>query len=99
MDEISSCIQEVVKSYPVRKVALFGSAARGELTDTSDIDVIVEFDPGSRGILFFGLWEDLQQALKRSVDLIEYPALTGIARPQFRENVLRDERVIYERPG
>ncbi|MGH8618428.1 MAG: nucleotidyltransferase domain-containing protein [Burkholderiales bacterium] len=40
------------RDYGVRKLSLFGSAARGELTPDSDVDVMVEFDPGSRTSLF-----------------------------------------------
>jgi len=85
--------------YPVKRAALFGSAARGDMTEKSDIDMLVEFLPGRGGVNleFFGLQGDLEDKFNCHVDLITYHALYNEAKPKFRENVLRDERVIYER--
>ena len=94
---IESIACDVLKMYPVKRAAFFGSAARGDLTENSDIDMLVEFLPDTRGILFFGLHVDLEKALARHVDLITYEALYTEAKPDFKEYVLRDERVIYER--
>ena len=93
--ESTAC--NIFSLYPIKKAAFFGSAARGEITDKSDIDVLVEFLPNSRGILFFGLHMDLEKAFDRHVDLLTYNALYNEAKPSFKENVLRDARVIYER--
>jgi predicted nucleotidyltransferase len=97
LENIESKACDILKLYPVKKAAFFGSAARGDITDTSDIDVIVEFLPDTRGIIFFGLHSDLQEALSCHVDLITYDALYTESKPGFKENVLREARVIYER--
>ncbi len=96
---IEPIAREVLLSYPVRRAALFGSAARGDMKDDSDIDMIVEFLPGRGGVNFefFGLLVDLEEALGRHVDLLTFNALETEAKPRFRENVMRDVRVIYER--
>lgn len=65
---------DVLIKYPVKRVALFGSAARGETTETSDIDMLVEFLPNTRGLDFFWLRLDLEEALGYPVDLLT-PAL------------------------
>jgi predicted nucleotidyltransferase len=96
---IDSTAYEVLRNYPVKRAAFFGSAARGDIKDTSDIDILVEFLPDTRGILFFGLLSDLEKALDRQVDLITFDALYTEAKPAFKENVLRDVRVVYEREG
>ncbi|MCL2446052.1 MAG: nucleotidyltransferase family protein [Oscillospiraceae bacterium] len=96
--QIESTACSVFAQYPVKRAALFGSAARGDITTQSDIDVLVEFLPNTLvGLDFFGLHVDLQEALGRSVDLITWNALHKQAKPNFRNNVERDTRIIYER--
>jgi len=86
----------VLIQYPVKRAALFGSAARGETTESSDVDMLVEFLPNTRGLDFFGLRLDLEEALGCSVDLLTWNALFK-AKPSFRQNVESEARLIYER--
>ena len=95
--DIDSAACDVLRQYPVKRAAFFGSAARGNMTENSDIDMLVEFMPDTRGIEFFGLLVDLQETFGCHVDLLTYKALESEAKPRFRENVMRDVRVIYER--
>lgn len=90
--EIIAC--EVLAEYPVKRAALFGSAARQDMSESSDIDMIVEFLPNTRGLDFFGLRVDLEEALGRSVDLITWNALSK-SKPAFKQNVEREVRLIY----
>jgi len=96
---IDSVACDILKQYPIKRAAFFGSAARGDVTEKSDIDIIVEFMPGRGGVdfEFFGLLVDLQEAFGCHVDMLTYDALETEAKPRFRENVMRDMRVIYER--
>jgi len=94
--QIESTARGVFGQYPVKRAALFGSAARGDMSAQSDIDVLVEFLPDTLGLDFFGLRVDLEEALGRPVDLITWNALHKQAKPNFRSNVERDTRVIYE---
>ena len=55
--------------YKVKRAILFGSYAKGTATDRSDIDIFV--DSGLRGLMFFGLLEDVTDALQKPVDLID----------------------------
>ncbi|MDR2650113.1 MAG: nucleotidyltransferase domain-containing protein, partial [Clostridiales bacterium] len=57
--DIESSAISVLLEYPVKRAALFGSAARGDMTENSDVDMIIEFIPGTRGIRFFGLLSKL----------------------------------------
>ena len=60
--------------YPIRRLALFGSWARGDARVGSDVDVMVEVDP-SIGIGFVELAEELERALGRRVDLVSRRAI------------------------
>ncbi len=71
--------------YPISRLALFGSWARGEARPDSDVDVMVEVDP-SIGLRFVDLGDDLEQALGRRVDLV---SRRGI-RPALWERIERE---------
>jgi hypothetical protein len=81
--------------YPVKRAALFGSAARGDMNELSDIDMLVEFLPNTRGLDFFGLRVDLEETFGCSVDLITWNALSK-SKPGFKQSVESGARLIYE---
>ena len=62
------------RRYPVHRMALFGSYARGEAQSGSDVDLLVEVDP-SIGLRFVTLAEDLEHLLGLPVDLVSQRAL------------------------
>ena len=62
------------RRYPIHRMALFGSWARGEARENSDIDVLVEVDP-SIGLRFVELGEELERVLGRPVDLVSRRAI------------------------
>ncbi|MCL2874634.1 MAG: nucleotidyltransferase domain-containing protein [Defluviitaleaceae bacterium] len=95
LEQLEALACEVLKQYPIKRAALFGSAARRDITELSDIDMIIEFQPNSRGLDFFGLRVDLEEALGRSVDLITWNALSK-AKINFKQNVENEARLIYE---
>lgn len=62
---------DVCRHYGVKELSLFGSAARGEMGPESDMDILVEFDPGVRvGLIQFESLAELFQALARRLDLV-----------------------------
>ena len=77
---------EVLTRYRVNSLALFGSAARGTHTSTSDIDVLVDFDESATLFELVGLGQYLEEQLECKVDVVPRRAL----RPESRENVLRE---------
>lgn len=84
------------RKYHVRRLGLFGSAARGELAPQSDIDLLIEFEPGKAP----SLWKEpeMREAFGalfggRRVDLVP---LEVIENPYRRKSILRDLRVLYE---
>lgn len=76
------------RRFGVASLALFGSTARGEARADSDVDVLVEFEPGARVGLFeiFELKQALEAGLKCAVDVVAPDGL----RPWMREKVLRE---------
>ena len=87
-------IADYFKSQPVVKAWFFGSFARGEETQLSDVDILVVLDYSQPvGLKFFDMWNDLEHLLDRSVDLVTENLLADFA----RESVERDKILIYER--
>jgi len=86
-------IAEICRRYQVKELAVFGSAARGELRPDSDIDFLVEFLPEARVDLLqhFAAERELSEALGRKVDLVSKRAL----RSAMREEVLSQARLVY----
>jgi uncharacterized protein len=78
LEEILATLREqrslLSQRYPIHRLALFGSWARGEAREDSDVDVLVEVDP-SIGLRFVDLGDDLERALGRRVDLVSRRAI------------------------
>ena len=92
-DEIRNLIAPVLELYHVKSAYLFGSYARGEATETSDVDLFVVFDDDDISLFEVGgLLETLKEALQMNVDLItDGNKLTK----RFQENLYRDMIHIY----
>jgi uncharacterized protein len=79
----------------IRRLALFGSILRDDFRPDSDIDVLVEFEPGHvPGLRFFALERELSEILGRRVDL-NTPAFLS---KYFRDRVLAEAEVRYAAP-
>ena len=89
----SPTLAELCRRYSVKELSLFGSAVRGEMRPESDIDILVEFEPGVRiGLIKFeSLIDELGSLAGRKVDLVTKRGL----KPWVRPTVLKDARVIY----
>ncbi len=75
------------RRYHIRRLAFFGSVLRDDFTPSSDVDVLVEFEPGhTPGLAFFGMQEELSKILGRKVDLNTPNFLS----PYFRKQVQQD---------
>ncbi len=86
-------LAEVCRRYSVKELSLFGSAVRSVTRPASDIDIMVEFEPGTRiGLIKFeSLVAELEALAGRKVDLVTKRGL----KPWIRPQVLKDARVIY----
>ena len=94
IEEIKSYIIPVVEKYPIEKVILYGSYARGDASDTSDIDLVVESGGKMRNSRIFTLGGDLLMVLPVRVDVYD---ILEIANPSaIYENIQKEGVVIYD---
>jgi predicted nucleotidyltransferase len=91
-------VQEIIKiatpiliKNRVKKAALFGSMARQEFNEKSDIDILVEVDDSCSLLDFIGIKIDLEDAFHRKVDLVEYKSV----REELKKHILSDPILIY----
>ena len=89
-------IAEFCRKNHIRKLSLFGSALRDDFKPDSDVDVLVEFEPGAHvGLIkLAGLELELGELLGRKVDL----NTPGFINRYYRERVLTEAEVQYDRP-
>ncbi|MBE7439799.1 MAG: nucleotidyltransferase family protein [Spirochaetales bacterium] len=86
-------LSEFCQQNHISRLAIFGSVARGDDTPESDLDVLVEFEPGKTpGFAFFGLSDDLEKIFHREVDL----NTPGFLSMHFRAEVLEQARTLYQ---
>jgi len=83
---------ELCRQNDVVQIALFGSVARGEADEQSDIDLVVKFSKRISLLRFAALERQLSEALGRRVDLLTEASIS----PYLQERIKRDLRVIYE---
>jgi predicted nucleotidyltransferase len=88
-------IAEFCRRHHICRLAVFGSALREDFRPDSDLDVLVEFEPGhTPGLAFFGMEQELCELLGRKVDLNTAQFLS----PYFRDKVLAEAAVQYAEP-
>ena len=78
--------ETLAERFGVTSLALFGSYARGQAIETSDVDILVRFDGPATSKSYFGVQFYLEDLLGRPVDLVTDTAL----RPSFRPYVERE---------
>jgi uncharacterized protein len=88
-------IRAFCEKYPIRKLSLFGSVLRDDFNDESDVDVLVEFEPGAI-VTYLDMADmqfELQDILMREVDLLTAEELSRY----FRQKVVDTAFLLYER--
>ena len=81
------------RRHHIRKLSLFGSVLRDDFGPDSDVDVLVEFEPGHvPGFAFFEMEEELSRILGREVDFVES---SGLRNPFRRHEIMRTQEVIF----
>ena len=89
---IQECIAPICKKYPIQKAYLFGSYARGNATEKSDVDLRIEGDITSFFMLG-GIYSELSDALGTELDLLSRLPDSEA----FKKNLRKDEVLLYER--
>jgi predicted nucleotidyltransferase len=85
-------IAEICRRYHIVEMAVFGSAARGDMRPDSDIDIMIVLDPNANvGWDFFGIGDELSAVLGRPVD---FGTKDGL-KPHAKLSALRDAVVIH----
>ena len=79
-------IRALAAGYGIDSVQVFGSMARDDANDNSDIDLLVSLPPGKSGLALGGLLMDVQDLTHRKVDVVTENGL----HPALRERVLRE---------
>jgi hypothetical protein len=81
-------ILQIAASHGARNVRVFGSVARGEANENSDIDLLVEFEPGRSLLDHAGLVVELEELLGRKVDVVSERGIYWL----LRRRILKEAR-------
>jgi hypothetical protein len=88
----SDKIADFCRKHHIHRLSLFGSVLRDDFGPESDVDVLVEFEPGhTPGLAFFSMEEELSLIIGRKVDL----NTPGFLSPHFRDRIERESEVQY----
>jgi hypothetical protein len=86
-------ISDFCQKHHIRRLSLFGSILRNDFHPESDIDILIEFEPGhTPGFDFFFIEDELSKMMGRKVDL----QTAGFLSPEIRTSVLREAKPVYE---
>ncbi|MCK9186313.1 nucleotidyltransferase family protein [Candidatus Gracilibacteria bacterium] len=83
----------ILKSQEVLKASIFGSFARGDNTENSDIDILVKLKKSKTLFDLIGLKIALEEKLDKKVDVLTYESIN----PLLKKIILQEQKVIYEK--
>ena len=90
-------IAEFCQRNRIRRLALFGSVLRDDFAPESDVDVLVEFEPGMRvGLTFITVQDELSKVFGRRVDMSTFAGVEGSRNWLLKEEILDSAEVVYE---
>ena len=89
---LASSKAELRKRYKVRELGIFGSYSRGEQKKSSDVDILVKFNPNATLFDFVGLGNYLEEKLKIKVDVVSERGI----RPELRSNIIKGVLKIWK---
>ena len=100
IDSIRLMILPVVLKYGIERATLFGSYARGEAKEDSDVDFLIECNGIDTMTEYLSLTDDLKTAIGKNVDIVMYDALQtdrSRAAKRLRQNIEKDKVIVYEK--
>lgn len=89
--EISQKATPILETYPIKYAGLFGSFARGEENDKSDIDILIDYERPFSLLDLVGLQNRLKDVFKREVDVVTERGVSKYMKPA----IMRDLNVFY----
>lgn len=87
LDEIKQKVLPILKQANVTKAALFGSQVRGDNTEKSDIDILVDLPRGTTLFDMVGIQQDLEEILDKKVDLVTYNSI----HPSLKDSIMNNQ--------
>lgn len=87
-DEIIQKIKPILERHAITKAELFGSYARGDETAKSDVDILVELGK-PMGFDFFGMADELEDAVGKKVDVVTYKYVYPPLRPYIFAHTIK----------
>ncbi|WP_449455643.1 nucleotidyltransferase family protein [Streptococcus suis] len=100
IEEIKEKVQPIAEKYHLSKVYLFGSYARNEADEESDIDLMVSTaGPVAQGFGFFGLYDEFEDVFGKEVDLISQDSIsnaTNLSALEVYASILEEGILLYE---
>lgn len=92
MEKIKEIAVPILKRHGVTKAFIFGSYAKGKQDAESDVDILIEYAPGTRKSLLTRarIASELRDAFKKDVDVVTENSLSR----HFRDEVLREKKAI-----
>ncbi|MFH1361573.1 MAG: nucleotidyltransferase family protein [bacterium] len=88
IEELKEKIEPILVGHDIKKAGIFGSVARREEDANSDVDILVEIGSKSLSLFdFVGIKLELEDALGRKVDLVEYSTI----KPLLKKRILSEE--------
>lgn len=93
IEDIKKAVIQYCTKYPIKQIGLFGSYARGEADEDSDIDLIVEFEDKVSLMKVLGLKTRLEADLRKRVDLVEPDSVDA----DLANEIAKDAVVLYEK--
>ena len=94
IEEIKTYISPIIEKYPVEKVILYGSYARGDASDISDIDLIIDSRGRLRNRKIFALGGELLDSLPVRVDVHDILEITNPS--AMYDNIQKEGVIIYD---
>jgi uncharacterized protein len=79
-DELAARIRALGESHGIRNIRVFGSVARGDASEHSDLDLLVDYVPGHGGFSFVDFCEQVEELVGRHVDVVTEKSLNPIIR-------------------
>ena len=87
LNTIKEQILPILKSAHVKRAALFGSYARGDNTENSDLDILVDLPENATLIDLVAIKQDIEEELKKKVDVVTY----GGIHPRMKDSILKNQ--------